>query len=114
MLSFIMKQDYTLHTLLDLDGTLAEIGEGYWVKIEAKAAPISKGKPKGIKYSLTLHAPNGERIFGMDNAHAVPGFKDSSEDHLHKSGKIKKYQYKDAAQLLEDFWNTVEKTIKER
>jgi hypothetical protein len=30
------KCDHTLETLLDLDGYIAEIGKGYWIKIAAR------------------------------------------------------------------------------
>lgn len=36
MSSMKEKNDPTLDTLLDLNGFIAEIGRGYWVKIEAR------------------------------------------------------------------------------
>lgn len=67
--------------------------------------------PDGIRYSLTLHSPNGARILGYDNRHGIPGDKaDVPFDHVHKDRKIAKYSYKNAAQLLDDFFADV--TIK--
>ena len=109
------KYDYALENLINLDGYIAEIGEGYWIKIEAKKVAQSKEKPYGIKYSLTLHDTNGERVLGYDNAHAIPfnpSFK--GHDHMHKGGKIIKYNYNDAAKLLEDFWKDVERITERR
>ena len=106
------KKDPTIETLLDLDGFIAEIGKGYWVKIEARTVREDPAKPHGVKYSLTLHNPKGERILGYDNAHAVlakPSLK--VHDHMHKSGKIVSYSYKDAAKLMEDFWKDVERIL---
>ncbi|MBP9692481.1 MAG: hypothetical protein KBD90_04020 [Alphaproteobacteria bacterium] len=88
------RQDHTLEILLELDGFIAEIGEGYWVKIEARKVEKNKEKPCGVKYSLTLHNPKGDRVLGYDNAHSIP-FKASisAHDHMHKSGKTIAYDY---------------------
>ncbi len=107
--------DFALETLLDLNGFIVEIGEGFWVKIEAKQMRIDPNKPFGIKYCLTLHNPEGERIFGIDNAHAAP--KSSSKephDHMHKGTRIQKYSYLSAEKLLADFWSEVENILKRR
>lgn len=63
-----MKQDHTLEMLLDLDDYTVILEKGFWVKIEAKKIKSNIGKPFGIKYSLTLHNPEGTRILGFDNA----------------------------------------------
>ncbi len=42
------KYDYALKTLIDLEGFIAEIGHGYWVKIEAKKVEEDKAKPHGL------------------------------------------------------------------
>lgn len=109
----MVKKDYTLETLLDLDGFIAEIGQGYWVKFEAKKIKdLNVHKPYGIKYSLTLHDPNGARVLGYDNAHQSPGAKSSApHDHKHKNERIIQYDYQDAEKLLDDFWHDVEKIL---
>lgn len=56
--------------LLDLDGELFPLGNGYWAKIEVALAPKTSQRPHGIKYSLTLHNRANERLLGYDNAHA--------------------------------------------
>lgn len=108
------KEDYTLETLLDLDGFIAEIGQGYWVKFEFKKIKTPHvNKPHGIKYSLTLHSPEGNRIIGYDNAHQIPGADFTSpHDHKHKSSGIVQYNYQNAEQLLSDFWQDVDKFLK--
>ena len=56
---------------------------------------------------MTLHAPDGERLVGFDNAHAVkegrgPGVRRRRErDHRHRLRSIRPYEYRDAAKLLE-------------
>lgn len=106
------KHDHALETLLELDGYIAEIGKGYWIKIEVKRVEPSQPKPHGLKYSLTLHNSTGERVLGYDNAHFIPS-KGSlkTHDHMHKSGKVISYHYTDAAKLLEDFWKDVDHII---
>lgn len=113
MIFMIEHNDYTLETLIDLDEFIAEIGNGYWVKIEAKRVLRDSAKPHGVKYSLTLHDARGNRILGYDNAHAVLSKQAiKNHDHMHKSGKIVRYHYTDAAQLLEDFWKDVERILR--
>jgi uncharacterized protein DUF6516 len=107
--------DYALETLLDLDGYIAELGEGYWVKIEARRTTIDEQKPHGIKYSLTLHDLKGTRILGYDNAHSVSSRRSlKAHDHIHKSGRVISYIYKDAVQLLDDFWKDVDRILERK
>ena len=56
---------------MDLHNQVIDQGDGYWVKIEAWTVSISPDIPHGIRYSLTLHEPYGDRILGYDNAHAI-------------------------------------------
>ncbi len=111
-------RDPGLDRLLDLDGFLAEVGGGYWVKIEALRVPSDMARAQGIAYSLTLHAPGGRRVFGIDNAHAVrstrgpAGRSRRARDHLHRGAQARPYAYRDAETLLEDFWREVETTLR--
>jgi len=69
---------------------------------------------------LTLHAVDGERLVGFDNAHAVkigsgPSRRMSStHDHRHRYGMTKPYKYQGALELLQDFWNEVDAVLKEK
>lgn len=63
------KEDASLETLLDLDGEIFPMDNGYWTKFEACRVAPTKQIPHGIKYSLTLHDRNNTRILGFDNAH---------------------------------------------
>ena len=72
-------------------------------------------KPHGIDYSLTLHGPDGERLVGFDNAHVVARQKRGEpQDHRHRLRSIWTYEYRDAATLLADFWETVDTVLRER
>lgn len=117
-----MREDEGIDTLLDLDGDIYDQDGGYWIKIEARRVEPSAEIPHGVRYSLTLHAPNGKRILGYDNAHAaIPAgkFKYAGQvwahDHKHRHARDKGelYRFQDAAQLLDDFFKDVDRTLKE-
>jgi len=102
-----------LEYLLNLDGEVFYLDNGYWVKFEAKKIEPSEHIPHGIKYSLTLHNKKNERVIGYDNAHSFKsskkyGAKKQTYDHIHKQMKIVAYEFSSASQLIEDFWNSVE------
>jgi hypothetical protein len=117
-----MKRDQGIDTLLELHESILDQEDGYWVKLEAWRVEVSEQIPHGIRYSLTLHAPQGERILGYDNAHAVKpsnNFKYAGQvlpfDHRHRhaSDKGVPYEFKDAARLLADFFAEVDRVLKE-
>lgn len=114
------KRDPGLDNLLELDGQVLVVDPNgkFWVKFSVKKIRHTTEKPQGLDYSLTLHDETGERLIGFDNAHAVksgsgPGAKRKKEfDHKHQHRTIKPYEYKNAADLLSDFWSEVEKVLK--
>lgn len=108
--------DIGLQTLLDLDGSILEMGQGYWVKINATKVEPDTNRPHGIRYSLSFHAPSGKRLLGYDNAHGVKPpkkFKYAGNrypydhKHAHAADKGQLYEFKDASQLMADFWDEV-------
>jgi len=117
-----MSRDAGLDTLLDLDESILDQGDGYWIKIEVKlAGTISAERPHGISYSLTLHDPLNQRILGFDNAHAIKPASSQKYsgrcieyDHKHRSVKDKgiPYQFVDGHQLLKDFFDEADKVLK--
>ncbi len=117
-----MREDPGIETLLDLHDQIIDQGNGYWVKIEAWRVAATAEVPHGIRYSLTLHEPYGKRILGYDNAHAVDRprkFKYAGQrltyDHRHRHARDKgvPYEFQDAQQLLVDFFNEVDRVLKE-
>ena len=118
-----MSRDAGLDTLLDLDGSILDQGDGYWVKLEIKlTAAISAERPHGISYSLTLHDPLNQRILGFDNSHAIKLSSNQKYsgrrieyDHKHRCLKDKgvSYQFVNGYQLLKDFFDEVDKVLKE-
>jgi len=117
-----IRPDHGLETLLDLTGTIIAQEGGYWMKFEAWQVEKTNDIPHGIRYALTLHDAYGKRIMGYDNSHAVKPpnkFKYAGQrltyDHKHRhvSDKGVPYEFKDAAQLLADFFAEADLVIKE-
>ena len=115
------ERDPGLDTLLDLHGQTLFVDDiGHWVKFVVVRTEATAERPHGLSYSPTLHAPDGERLVGFDNAHGVregggPGTRRRRErDHRHRLRSIRPYDYTDAAALLEDFWKEVDEVLRER
>jgi len=104
-----------IETLLLLDGEIFPMSNGYWTKLEARKVDPNKQIPHGIRYSLTLHDRDNRRIIGYDNAHAIkPKRKKYGANRIvwdHKRDMIEPYEFESAGQLLEDFWNDVNKVF---
>jgi hypothetical protein len=94
------RHDPGMEALLDRDGqTLVIDSKGsYAVKFSVQRVERSPQRPQGLKYSLTLHGPRGQRLIGFDNAHSVrssrgPGGKQSGPaDHRHRMGEARPYR----------------------
>jgi hypothetical protein len=102
-----------LENLLMLDGEVFPLDNGCWVKFEAKRVELSSAIPHGVKYSLALHDKRNHRVIGYDNAHSFKptqkyGAKKESYDYIHKKMDIVSYEFESAAQLIEDFWKSVD------
>lgn len=111
------KHDPAFDTLLDLDGLtlVVDPAGGHWVPFVVTQVEPSPAKPHGLDYSLKLHGPNGERLVGFDNAHPIGKQKAGEpQDHRHRIRVVRPYEYSDAAQLLADFWTSVDAMLKER
>ena len=114
-------RDPGLDTLLGLHGeTLFVDDAGHWVKFVVVRTEPTPERPHGLSYSLTLHAPDGSRLVGFDNAHPVRerrgpgGGRRPARDHRHRLRTIRPYEYEDATTLLEDFWKEVDHILRER
>ena len=71
-----------LENLLNLHGEVFPMDNDYWIKFEAYQVEPTKKIPHGVRYSLTLHDKNNNRVIGYDNAHS---FKSSKNTVLEKS-----------------------------
>ena len=117
-----MHEDPGIATLVELHGQIIDQGNGYWIKTEARRVVVTQNIPHGIRYSLTLHEPYGKRILGYDNAHAVKPpkkFKYAGtrlpydHKHRHVSDHGVPYEFRDAHQLLADFFTEVDRVLEE-
>src|SRR5437660_4116904 len=101
--------EYGLEFLLAFDGRIHHFEEGYWIKFEIERVKTTKERPQGLSYSFTLHAPDGTRLIGFDNAHSVPAEgsrykpKPPATDHWHRmeTDPGRPYQFKDAETLID-------------
>ncbi|AMN47504.1 hypothetical protein ACG33_10420 [Steroidobacter denitrificans] len=113
--------EYTLEFLLEFDGRIHKYGSGHFLKFEIKRVPVTATRPHGLSYSLTLHAPEGTRLIGFDNAHGVPppgsrfNRRPAAADHWHRTPNDpgRPYIFKDADTLLADFFKEVYRVIDE-
>jgi uncharacterized protein DUF6516 len=114
--------DHGLEFLLPFDGSVHHLEEGYWIKFEIKRIDATKRRPHGLSYSFTLHAPDGTRLLGFDNAHGVAPagskFKRPPEasDHWHRTeeGPGRPYAFTDTDRLLQDFFREVRRILADR
>lgn len=119
-----VSQTIGLEYLLGLDGNIeVQNDAGYWVKMEITRVAVTSERPHGIRYSLTLHAPDDTRLIGFDNAHSVrpagAHFKHTgkkySYDHRHRhaldEGVL--YEFDTVYQLVSDFYAEVDRVLKE-
>lgn len=109
--------DAGLETLLNLDGEIFPMENGYWTCFKIKRVMPSIHVPHGVKYSLTLHDALNRRVLGYDNAHGVKfkkrrfGAKKVSWDHKHEAETVVDYVFEDAEQLMRDFWADVNRIL---
>jgi hypothetical protein len=115
-------QEHTLGFLLAFDGRVHWPEQGYWLKFEIKRVEPTRERPHGLRYSFTLHDPDGTRLIGFDNAHAVPvpgsRFKErpATADHWHRTqaDEGRPYAFTDADTLLADFFGEVGRVLAEQ
>jgi hypothetical protein len=65
------QTDHALEFLLAFNGRVHHLEQGYRIKFEIERVAASRRRPHGLSYSLTLHAPDGSRLIGFDNAHGA-------------------------------------------
>lgn len=114
--------DHALEYLLGFDGRVHHYQGGYRIKFEIKRVPAGGERPHGLRYSFTLRAPDGNRILGFDNAHMVPARgsvykkRPVTADHWHRTEDDpgRPYAYAGAEQLVNDFFDEVERILTER
>jgi hypothetical protein len=114
--------EHTLEFLLAFDGYRHHYRDGYYAKFEITRTEPTPERPHGLRYSFTLHGPDGTRLIGFDNAHAVAPvgsrFKKRrvSADHWHRTENDpgRPYRFVSAEKLVDDFFDEVERVLQER
>jgi uncharacterized protein DUF6516 len=117
-----MAREHILEFLLAFDDRVHWLQHNYRLKFEIQRVEPSAERPHGLRYSLTLHDPNGKRLVGFDNAHAVspPGTRFRKRpmalDRWHRTegdeGRL--YEFVSAYQLLQDFFREARRVLNER
>ena len=106
------QHDDTLEFLLAFDVPVHWLECGHWLKFEIRRVDPTPERPHGLRYSFTLHDPQGHRLVGFDNAHGVGNSrgtfktKAAASDHWHRTPDDEgmPYVFKDADTLLADFF----------
>lgn len=110
--------EHTLEFLLAFDGAFYGMEDGHWIKFEIRRGEPTKERPHGLRYSFTLHDPDGKRLMGFDNAHRVQTVRGRSitADHWHRTSddEGRPYEFKDANTLLADFFREVRRVLNEK
>ena len=114
--------EYELELLLDLHGASYEVAEGYVVEFTAVRTRKTVGRPHGVEYALVFRSKHGAPFVRFDNAHSVPhrgsrfARRPLAYDHWHRTGDDpgRPYAFSTAAQLLDDFWREVRRSLRER
>ena len=118
--SGVVNYNSGLESLLMLDGEEYTDDKGYKIRIQVVQVKPDTFRPHGLKYNMVLLDNYGQRVFGMDNAHAIKVTKGNKfngyvyhwdHKHLTISDKGTPYHFSDAGQLMEDFFKGVDHTI---
>jgi hypothetical protein len=112
--------DYGLEFLLAFDGRIHVLSHGYWLRFRIRRTEPTRIRPHGLSYSFTMHAPDGRRLVGFDNAHEVRRGKKlhhrtGASDHWRRTGRDKgrPHVFIDAETPLADFFREVERVAEE-
>ena len=115
------EPEHSLEFLLAFDGRVHWLERGYRIEFKIRRVASEPRRPHGLSYSFTLHAPDGRRLLGFDNAHSVPdanarlGRSRTAADHWHRAHADpgKPYEFVDAATLVNDFLDQVDRILAE-
>jgi hypothetical protein len=113
--------DDGLEALLALDGASFELWSGAVVEFSVARTKMTPQRPHGVSYAIVLRQKDGAPWVRFDNAHSVGergGYRRKRVvfDHWHRteSDEGRPYNFTTAAQLLDDFWAEVKRTLDEK
>ena len=94
-----MQEDPGIATLVELHDQIIDQGNGYWIKIEAWRVAVTRNIP---------HAAKPPRKFKYAGIRLPYDHK-----HRHVSDQGVPYEFRDAHQLLADFFTEVDRVFEE-
>jgi len=106
--------DEPLLRLLGYDCRRFWLENGWSICFRIAVAPVTTGRPHGIKYSFTLHDVDRARLLGFDNAHGVA--RAQAYDHRHRfkrTAELVAYDFRGADELIVDFFAAVEQACRQ-
>ncbi|MCC7273013.1 MAG: hypothetical protein IT561_10105 [Alphaproteobacteria bacterium] len=114
------RGEEALEFLLAFDGRTHWYEGGYFMKFAIRRSPATGRRPHGLRYSLTLHGPDGRRLMGFDNAHGVAAKgarfqrRVDTVDHGHRTEDDpgRPYTFSDVETLIEDFFSEAERILR--
>ena len=108
-----MQRDRTFDGLLGLNGQVyvVDAKAGLAVRFDVHPSAATEHNPHGIDYRLRLYGPTGQRLVGFENSHPM---RHSAFDHMQGLRSVRAHAYRDAAALVEDFWDDVDAWLRRR
>ena len=108
-----MNSDEAMERLLDYHRRRYWLSNGWCIRFRVSRSPATEGRPHGIKYAFSLHDVDMTCLLRFDNAHGIP--RRQAYDHRHRfrrTAALVAYDFRDADQLLCDFFDAVERACK--
>ena len=90
---------------------MVDAAKGIAVRFRVSAVPVSDTNPHGIDYRMTLFGRGETRLVGFENTQQM---RKGPFDHIARLRTVRAYAYRDAATLVEDFWDEVDAWLRER
>jgi len=108
-----MQRDPSLDSLLGLNGQTYVVDPTACLAVRFRVAsvPVSDINPHGIDYQMALFGPGGVKLVGFENTQQM---RKHAFDHVKRLRTVRAYAYRDAATLVEDFWDEVDAWLRER
>ncbi|MBC7634898.1 MAG: hypothetical protein H7251_04775 [Acetobacteraceae bacterium] len=108
-----MRRDPSFDSLLGLNGQtyVVDAAAGLAVRFCVAAVPVSDTNPHGIDYQMALFGRGNVKLVGFENTQQM---RKDAFDHIQRLRTVRAYAYRDAATLVEDFWDEVDAWLRAR
>ena len=107
-----MQRDPSFDSLLGLDGQtyVIDAAAGLAVCFRVASVPVSDSNPHGIDYRMILFGRGQVPLVGFENTQQM---RKGGFDHIARLRTVRAYAYRDAATVLEDFWDEVDAWLRQ-